>query len=116
MRKLSVLLAILALFMGPATAQTDYPSRPVTLIVPFAAGGPTDTVARLLAESITQTLGQQVVVENATGAGGTIAAARVARAKPDGYTLLIHHIGQATSAALYRKLPYDPAKDFAGMA
>jgi tripartite-type tricarboxylate transporter receptor subunit TctC len=115
MHKLSILSAILALFMGPATAQTDYPSRPVTLIVPFAAGGPTDTVARLLGESMTQTLGQQVVVENATGAGGTIAAGRVARAKPDGYTLLIHHIGQATSSALYRKLPYDPAKDFAGI-
>src|SRR5215204_2054730 len=115
MHKLSILSAILALFMGSAAAQTDYPNRVITLIVPFAAGGPTDTVARLLAESMTQTLGQQVIVENATGAGGTIAAARVARAKPDGYTLLIHHIGQATSAVLYRKLPYNPAADFAGI-
>jgi tripartite-type tricarboxylate transporter receptor subunit TctC len=85
------------------------------MIVPFAAGGPTDTVARLLAESMTQTLGQQVIVENAAGAGGTIGAGRVARSKPDGYTLFLHHIGHATSAALYRKLPYDPAKDFAGI-
>jgi tripartite-type tricarboxylate transporter receptor subunit TctC len=115
MRKFSITLAVLALFLGPAGAQTDYPNRVITMLVPFAAGGPTDVVARLLAESMTQTLEQQVIVENATGAGGTIAATRVARAKPDGYTLLIHHIGQATSAALYRKLPYDPAKDFAGI-
>ncbi|HKH28193.1 MAG TPA: tripartite tricarboxylate transporter substrate binding protein BugD [Sphingomicrobium sp.] len=115
MHVFSIALAVLALFMGSAAAQTDYPNRVITMIVPFAAGGPTDTVARLLAESMTQTLGQQVIVENATGAGGTIAAARVARAKPDGYTLLIHHIGQATSSALYRKLPYNPATDFAGI-
>jgi tripartite-type tricarboxylate transporter receptor subunit TctC len=101
--------------MGPAAAQTDYPNKVITMIVPFAAGGPTDTVARLLAESMTQTLGQQVIVENAAGAGGTIGAGRVARSKPDGYTLFLHHIGHATSAALYRKLPYDPAKDFAGI-
>jgi tripartite-type tricarboxylate transporter receptor subunit TctC len=115
MRKVSIMLAALALFTGHAAAQTDFPSRPITIIVPFAAGGPTDTVARLIAESMTQTLGQQVIVENAGGAGGTIGATRVARAKPDGYTLLLHHIGHATSATLYRKLPYDPAKDFAGI-
>jgi tripartite-type tricarboxylate transporter receptor subunit TctC len=115
MRRFSIFLALLALFMGPAAAQTDYPNKVITMIVPFAAGGPTDTVARLLAESMTQTLGQQVIVENAAGAGGTIGAGRVARSKPDGYTLFLHHIGHATSAALYRKLPYDPAKDFAGI-
>ena len=115
MRRFSILSALLALFMGPAAAQTDYPNKVITMIVPFAAGGPTDTVARLLAESMTQTLGQQVIVENAAGAGGTIGAGRVARSKPDGYTLFLHHIGHATSAALYRKLPYDPAKDFAGI-
>jgi len=115
MRIVSIMLAALALFMGHPVAQTDFPSRPITIIVPFAAGGPTDTVARLIAESMTQTLGQQVIVENAGGAGGTIGATRVARAKPDGYTLLLHHIGHATSATLYRKLPYDPAKDFAGI-
>jgi len=115
MRKVSIMLAALALFTGHAAAQTDFPSRPITIIVPFAAGGPTDTVARLIAEGMTQTLGQQVIVENAGGAGGTIGATRVARAKPDGYTLLLHHIGHAMSATLYRKLPYDPAKDFAGI-
>jgi tripartite-type tricarboxylate transporter receptor subunit TctC len=90
-----------------------YPTRPITMIVPFAAGGPTDTVARVVAEAMTRTLGQQVIVENVGGAGGTLGAGRVARADPDGYTLLLHHIGQATSSALYRKLPYDPATAFA---
>ena len=83
------------------------------MIVPFAAGGPTDTVGRLVAESMTTALGQQVIVENVGGAGGTLGAARVATADADGYTLLMHHIGQATSASLYRKLPYDPLADFA---
>lgn len=115
MRRFVAISAVLALFMGSAAAQTDYPNRVITMIVPFAAGGPTDTVARLLAESMSQTLGQQVIVENAAGAGGTIAGARVARAKPDGYTLFLHHIGQATTSALYRKLSYDPGKDFAGI-
>src|SRR5215213_7845176 len=114
MRKLIVTAATLALLAGSAVAQTDdYPSRPVTMIVPFAAGGPSDTVARLLAESMTRTLGQQVIVENVGGAGGTLGVARVARADPDGYTLLLHHISQATSAVLYRKLPYDTLADFA---
>ncbi len=103
--------AALLLLAGTASAQ-EYPERPITMIVPFAAGGPTDTVARLVAESMTGTLGQQVLVENAGGAGGTIGARRVATAEPDGYTLLLHHIGQATSASLYRKLPYDPATAF----
>jgi tripartite-type tricarboxylate transporter receptor subunit TctC len=82
------------------------------MIVPFAAGGPTDTVARLLAEPMTVVLGQQVIVENVGGAGGTLGAGRVAKADPDGYTILLHHIGQATSASLYRKLAYDPATAF----
>src|SRR5215217_4067740 len=115
MRKLTIIAATLALLGGSAAAQTDYPSRPITVIVPFAAGGPTDTVARLVAESMTRTLGQQVLVENVAGAGGTLGARRVARADPDGYTLLLHHIGLATSASLYRKLPYDPATAFAGI-
>ena len=103
-----------ALLIGAGTAQAqDYPTRPVTMVVPFAAGGPTDTVARLVAQSMSKTLGQQVVVENVGGAGGTIGAARVAKADPDGYTILLHHIGQATAATLYRKLPYDPKADFA---
>ena len=82
------------------------------MIVPFAAGGPTDTVARLIAEPMTAALGQQVIVENVGGAGGTLGAGRVAKAEPDGYTLLLHHIGQATSASLYRKLPYKPGEAF----
>ncbi|HEX2526147.1 MAG TPA: tripartite tricarboxylate transporter substrate-binding protein [Geminicoccus sp.] len=97
---------------APADAQ-EYPTKPVTIVVPFAAGGPTDTVTRLVAQSMTGTLGQQVIVENVGGAGGTLGAARVAKAEPDGYTLLLHHIGQATSAILYRQLSYDPAADFA---
>jgi tripartite-type tricarboxylate transporter receptor subunit TctC len=82
------------------------------MIVPFAAGGPTDTVGRLIAEPMTRVLGQQVLVENVGGAGGTLGAARVAKADPDGHTILLYHIGQATSVSLYRKLPYDPATDF----
>lgn len=93
-------------------AAPAYPTRPITVIVPFSAGGPTDTVARLVAESMTRTLGQQVLVENVGGAGGTRGAGQVAKAAPDGYTVLLHHIGQATSASLYRKLPYNPATDF----
>ncbi len=97
----------------PAQAQTDnYPSRPISLVVPFAAGGPTDVVARMISVSMSKTLGQTVVVENRPGAGGTIAAALVANAQPNGYTFLIHHNGMGTAPALYRKLPYDPLKDF----
>lgn len=105
--------ALLAVGVSATATAQDYPTRPITMVVPFAAGGPTDTVARLVAQSMSQTLGQQVVVENVGGAGGTLGAGRVAKADPDGYTLLLHHIGQATSATLYRKLPYDPANDFA---
>jgi tripartite-type tricarboxylate transporter receptor subunit TctC len=113
MRKLTIIAAMLALLGGSAMAQSDYPTRPVTMIVPFAAGGPTDTVARLIAEPMTRALGQQVLVENVAGAGGTLAAGRAAKADPDGYTLLVHHIGLASSPGLYRKLPYDPATAFA---
>jgi len=82
------------------------------MVVPFAAGGPTDTVARLIGAPMSKTLKQQVIVENVLGAGGTIAANRVAKSAPDGYTLLIHHIGHSTAPALYRKLPYDALNDF----
>ena len=108
-------LASILLAAGIATARADYPERPITMIVPFAAGGPTDTVGRLVAEAMTQALGQQVIVENIGGAGGTLGAARVANAEADGYTVLMYHIGQATSAALYRKLAYDPATAFTGI-
>jgi len=108
---LSIAVAGLMAVAGTAMAQ-DYPTRPVTLVVPFAAGGPTDTVARLIGASMSKTLGQQVVVENVAGAGGTLGPGRVAKAPADGYTLLLHHIGMATTATLYRKLPYDALKDF----
>lgn len=106
------LATILMLPIGAAAAQ-DYPDRPITMLVPFAAGGPTDTVARLTAEGMSTALGQKIIVENAPGAGGTIAATRAARAKPDGYTLLIHHVGLSTAATLYRKLDYDTKTAFA---
>jgi tripartite-type tricarboxylate transporter receptor subunit TctC len=111
-RILTTVVVALALGSGAASAQ-DYPSRTITMIVPFSAGGPTDTVTRLIAESMSRTLGQQVVVENVGGAGGTLGARRTAQAEPDGYTLLVHHIGMATSATLYRSLPYDPRTAFA---
>ena len=108
----TLLLASILLAGTAAVAQADYPERPITMIVPFAAGGPTDTVGRLVAEAMTKDLGQQVIVENAGGAGGTLGAGRVAMADPDGYTVLMYHIGQATSGSLYRKLRYDPAAAF----
>lgn len=92
-------LAALAWTGGAVMAQT-FPDKPVTLVVPFAAGGPTDVVARMLAIPMGKSLGQTVVVENTVGAGGTIASQRVARAAPNGYTVLIHHMGMATAPAL----------------
>jgi tripartite-type tricarboxylate transporter receptor subunit TctC len=112
--RLLAALSVLAALAGgsvAAMAQT-YPQRPVTIVVPFSAGGPTDTVARLVGEAMSKDLGQQVIVENVGGAGGTVGAAQVAAAEPDGYTLLLHHIGMATSATLYRQLPYDPLQAF----
>jgi tripartite-type tricarboxylate transporter receptor subunit TctC len=107
-----MLLAVLAaLWAAPVGAQ-KFPTKVVTMVVPFTAGGPTDTVARLVAAPMSKVLAQQVIVENVGGAGGTIAATRVARADPDGYTILIHHIGMSTAPALYRKLPYKPLEDF----
>lgn len=99
-----------ALIAGAAHA--EYPERNITMVVPFAAGGPTDTVARLVAESMSKDLGQQIIVENVGGAGGTLGAGRVASAEADGYTILLHHIGMATSATLYRKLAYDTLNAF----
>ncbi|NML48178.1 tripartite tricarboxylate transporter substrate binding protein BugD [Ramlibacter sp. G-1-2-2] len=112
MRKRS-LVALLAVGSAAfAQAQSNWPTRPITLVVPFAAGGPTDVVARTLGASMQKTLGQSILVENKLGAGGTIAAAYVAKAAPDGYTFFIHHNGMATSPALYRKLSFDPLNDF----
>jgi len=96
---------------GIAVAQ-DFPTRQVVMTVPFAAGGPTDTLARNLAVSMGNALKQQVIIENTAGAGGTIAANKIAKAKPDGYNILLAHIGMATAPALYRKLPFNPLTDY----
>jgi len=112
MKVLKTLLSLLLMAVAfPAGAQ-DYPSRPITMVVPFAAGGPGDVIGRLLANAMGNTLGQRIIVENVGGAGGTIGTNRVAKAAPDGYTILLMHVGQATSVSLYRKLPYDPVNDF----
>jgi tripartite-type tricarboxylate transporter receptor subunit TctC len=111
-RRSFLLASLFALCATGASAQTPWPTRPVSLVVPFAAGGPTDVVARSLANSMSKTLGQTVLVENKLGAGGTVAAAYVARAQPDGYTFFIHHNGMATAPALYRKLSFNPLTDF----
>jgi tripartite-type tricarboxylate transporter receptor subunit TctC len=106
-------LAALGLGSLPASAQADYPSRAITLIVPFAAGGPTDLVARIVGEHMSRTLGQQLVIENVVGAGGTTASVRAARATPDGYTIEMGHMGtHAASVALYPNLGYNPSTDF----
>ena len=101
---------------APASAASSpaiaYPEAPIRVIVPFAAGGPTDTVTRLVAEPMSATLGQEVIVENIAGAGGTLAAGQVATAAADGYTVLMHHIGMSTAPSLYPDLPYDPLVDF----
>jgi tripartite-type tricarboxylate transporter receptor subunit TctC len=102
---------ILALGISGASAQ-NFPTRSVTMMIPFAAGGPTDTVGRLVAESMSKSLGQQVIVENAAGAGGTRAPGLVVKAAPDGYTILLHHIGMSTAPTLYRKLAYNVLNDF----
>jgi tripartite-type tricarboxylate transporter receptor subunit TctC len=109
MKKL--LIATVASMLATA-AFAEYPEKPVTIVVPFAAGGPTDKVARDLGDVLRQKLGQPVIIENVGGAGGTLGAAKAAKSAPDGYTLLLHHIGMATSPALYRSLPYKTLDDF----
>ena len=104
--------AALALAGTPAVAQ-NYPNRPVTIIVPFAAGGPTDIIARIVGEYYSKALGQQFIVENVAGAGGTTGITRGAQSKPDGYTIMMGHMGTHGAApALYPNLKYDPTKDF----
>jgi tripartite-type tricarboxylate transporter receptor subunit TctC len=111
-RVLATLWAVLVLSAPSAFAQ-NYPTRPVTLIVPFAAGGPTDIVARIVGEYFSKTLGQQFIIENIAGAGGTTGIARGAQAKPDGYTIMMGHMGTHGAApALYPNLRYDPANGF----
>jgi tripartite-type tricarboxylate transporter receptor subunit TctC len=107
-------MVVLALGLGtlmPAAAES-FPVKPITMIVPFPAGGPTDTVARTVGAVMSKHLKQPVIVENMAGAGGTVGAARVASAEPDGYTILLYHIGMAAAPALYPDLAYDPLKDF----
>lgn len=111
-RAILVALAGTALSSLPGAAQQPFPNRPITMVIPFAAGGPTDTVGRLIAQAMSTELGQPVVVENAGGAGGTIGAQRVALARPDGHTILLHHIGMATIPTLYRRLGYDAVNGF----
>ena len=109
----TLLTASLALLVtGLASAQAQFPDHPISLVVPFAAGGPTDVVARLIAIPMGKALGQTVLVENTVGAGGTIGATKVARAAPTGYTIFLHHMGMSTAPALYKKLAFDPLKDF----
>jgi tripartite-type tricarboxylate transporter receptor subunit TctC len=113
--RLNSLLAGFAVLAASAglTAAQDYPTRPITMIVPFAAGGPTDVIARIVSENMSKTLGQTVVIENVVGAGGTTGATRAMRAAPDGYTIIMGHMGtHAASVALYPKLAYKPDADF----
>jgi tripartite-type tricarboxylate transporter receptor subunit TctC len=118
-RKLSVLCAGLSLVAAtvpqPARA-TDWPAKPVTILAPFAAGGTVDLVARVMALKLGRELGQPFVVDNRGGAGGTIATGMLARAAPDGYTVMIHHMGLAFSDSLYRRLPYDTKRDILPVA
>jgi tripartite-type tricarboxylate transporter receptor subunit TctC len=109
--KRALAVAVCILLPTMAAAQ-DYPTKPINIIVPAAAGGPTDTLTRVLAQQMSEALKQQMIVENVGGAGGTIGINRAAKARPDGYTLLLYHVGMATSPALYRKLQYDTLNDF----
>ncbi len=109
-----LLAAALALGLAAGgNAQAEYPDRTMTMVIPFAAGGPTDVLGRILAQYMSQALGQQVAVEDVTGAGGTLGTTRVARAAPDGYTMVMGNLGtHAASVGIYKKLAYDPVKDF----
>ena len=106
--------ALFVLVMSGAPAAAQYPDKPITVVVPFAAGGPTDVVTRLLGDHMSRTLGQTIIVENVGGAGGTIGMTRAALANPDGYTIAVGNTGtQSAAPALYPNLKYDPAKSFA---
>jgi tripartite-type tricarboxylate transporter receptor subunit TctC len=108
---LSVVAVVSAVFTVPAWAQ-GFPNKPITLIVPYAAGGPSDAIGRMVSRIMSEALGQQIVIENVAGAGGTAAAARVAKATPDGYTLLIHHVALSAGASLYKNPGYDTVSAF----
>jgi len=106
----SVLVTLMT--AGASAFAQQYPARNINMLVPYAAGGPTDTVARVVAQAMSKPLGQTIIVENRPSAGGILAPEAVKNAKPDGYTILIHHIGMATTPALYRKLRFNPLSDF----
>src|SRR2546422_11308741 len=108
-------VAACILVTGAVSAQT-YPSRPITLVVPYPPGGATDAIARIMQDSMSQSLGQQIVIENIGGAGGMIAAARAARAVPDGYTVLLHQVALAAGMTLYPNLAFDAGKDFVNIS
>src|SRR5436190_8342277 len=105
------ILGLAAAFVATSAMAQQYPTHAITLLVPFAPG-PTDTVARVIAQSMSKPLGQTMIIENKPSAGGILAPELVKNAKPDGYTILIHHIGMATTPFLYRQLRFDPLKDF----
>src|SRR6185295_10553742 len=112
MKRLSIVASLaFAAFAGGTWAQ-QFPTKSIYMLVPFAAGGPTDTVARVVAQSMSKPLGQSVIVENRPSAGGILAPEQVKNAKADGYTILIHHVGMAITPALYRKLRFNPLADF----
>ena len=110
--KLFRALAVLALAAATSAVAQDYPTKTIVMVIPFAAGGPTDTLGRNLSQIMARTLKQQIIIDNTVGAGGTIAAGKVAKARPDGYTVLLAHIGMSTAPALYRKLPFNPLTDY----
>ena len=117
MKRLIIAAAFASLLSGAAIGQEAYPNQPITIIVPFAIGGPSDVLARLFSQSFAETLRQHVIVENVTGAGGTIGSLKVARSRPDGYTLLFSQIsGMAPIAAYYKNPPYDALRDFEPVA
>jgi tripartite-type tricarboxylate transporter receptor subunit TctC len=111
--RLTIAVAAAALWLVPSPASSAWPDRPITLVVPFAPGGPSDIIARILSNSLSHTFGQQVIVDNRGGASGNIGMGQVARAAPDGYTLLLTSTAIAVNTALFKNLPYDPFKDFA---
>jgi len=110
--RLRAALALCVAALGCQVAAQDFPSKPITMVMPYAPGGPGDTITRVFAGAMQKTLGQQIVVDNTAGASGSIGTAKVARSKPDGYTLLMIHVSHATNPAMYKSLPYNPVDDF----
>jgi tripartite-type tricarboxylate transporter receptor subunit TctC len=114
-RALAAAFLAACLMAGGAASSQTYPNRPITMIVPYPPGGATDTIARIIQEAMAKSLGQPIVIENVGGAGGMIAAARAARAAPDGYTIMIHQVALAAGVSMYKGLTFDAVKDFTGI-